>query len=570
MWKRCGGRSTQIGDRRSLPSSDRYSSLVGQEQTFNNAIFYIIHMPSGMEISSSFLSCILQPYAMKFGIRVRRSYAAWLFYLPVLVMFWIIHCPVSAMEVDFSGLDSYIETQLARAGIPGAALVVVSREKIIHLHTFGIRGPDGQPVTPRTLFMIGSNAKSMTALAIMQMVETGKIELDAPVKRYLPYFRTADSKDFEKVTVRQLLNQSSGFTNADGQRYFFDIDSSKSVLEKRIRKLSTVRLASIPGERYEYSNVNYIILGGIVEAVTGEPFSQYLQRHIFGPLMMTDTAVVGQVHATSDVASGYRYWFGKAIAAHGLPEPKVLAPAGWVFSNAVDMGRYLLAHVNSGKVDSERILSQEGIDELHRTGVLKGIAGEGYAMGWDTDNATPDVFSHEGALPDFSSAMAVSPKGGWGYALLLNSDYALAQPGAIFVSAQIRRFFAGETPLPVATKKALPLSVAGLICFIVFFLASALLQLRRVLAWRRGNAPIPKRRLVWLLNSALPLAISAGIAYGLTIVIPESNGSNISSLILFAPDVGWVLRIGTVAVLFSGFSITGLAWSAYRRKSISL
>jgi CubicO group peptidase (beta-lactamase class C family) len=493
----------------------------------------------------------------------------WFFFFSVIVALCLMHCPASAMRTDFSELDKYIETQMSRAGIPGAALVVVSNEKIVHLRAFGVRGPGGQPVTSRTMFMIGSNAKSITALAIMQIVESGRIELDAPVVRYLPYFRTADSSSFEKVTIRQLLNQSSGFSNADGQRYFSDEDDSKNALEKQIRKLSAVHLVSAPGERYEYSNINYIILGGLIEAVMGEPFSQYIQSNIFIPLKMVDTAAAGEVRTKADVATGYRYWFSKAVPAHGLPEPKVLAPAGWMFSTAEDMGRYLLAHVNRGEVDSTRILSRAGMDELHRVGIQKGVAGEGYAMGWDTDSAKPDVFSHEGALPSFSSAMAISPDGGWGYALLLNSDYALNQPGAIFISAQIRRFFAGGTPLPVAVKKVWPSSVVSLICFIAFCLTSALLQLRRVLAWRRGDASIPGRRVVWLLNSVLPLAIGSGIAYGLTIVIPQSNGSNISSLFLFAPDVGWILMIGTVAVLFSGIAITGLAWSAYRRKSMS-
>ncbi len=95
-------------------------------------------------------------------------------------------------------------------GIPGAALVIVQGDQIVHLRAFGVADADGRPVTPQTPFFTGSTGKSFTALAIMQLVEAGKIKVDAPVQTYLPWFRVADADASAMITVRQLLNQVSG------------------------------------------------------------------------------------------------------------------------------------------------------------------------------------------------------------------------------------------------------------------------------------------------------------------------------------------------------------------------
>ena len=98
----------------------------------------------------------------------------------------------SLSEADFRNIDAYIERELKEANIPGASLVIVEGNQIVHERGFGIAGPEGQPVTAETNFFLGSVSKSFTALAIMQLVEAGRIELNAPVQKYLPWFRVAD------------------------------------------------------------------------------------------------------------------------------------------------------------------------------------------------------------------------------------------------------------------------------------------------------------------------------------------------------------------------------------------
>src|SRR5215467_11450829 len=111
---------------------------------------------------------------------------------------------------DAASIDAFVSAQIQAQRIPGLSLGIVQGTHIVHLHGFGTADASGRLVTPQTPFIIGSMSKSFTALAVMQLVEAGKVELDVPVQRYLPWFRVADPTASARITVRQLLNQTSG------------------------------------------------------------------------------------------------------------------------------------------------------------------------------------------------------------------------------------------------------------------------------------------------------------------------------------------------------------------------
>ncbi len=125
---------------------------------------------------------------------------------------------VSADEHPFKTIDRYIENRMKTYKIPGIALGIVNDDSIVYLKGYGIADDNGRIVTPQTPFLLASVTKSFTALGIMQLVEEGKIDLDAPVQKYLPWFRVADVKASSKITVRHLLNQTSGFSTLDGRK----------------------------------------------------------------------------------------------------------------------------------------------------------------------------------------------------------------------------------------------------------------------------------------------------------------------------------------------------------------
>jgi CubicO group peptidase (beta-lactamase class C family) len=177
---------------------------------------------------------------------------------------------------DFDAIDAYVQEQMQEMRIPGAALGIVKGDKIVHLEGFGDADDSGREATAQTPFKIGSTSKSFTALVIMQLVEDGKVDLDAPVQRYIPWFRVADPEASKHITVRNLLNQTSGIPTAAGLTYMYKRDSSKDALEKEVRAARDVKLAHPPGKVMQYSNLNYSTLGLIVQMVSSESYEQYV------------------------------------------------------------------------------------------------------------------------------------------------------------------------------------------------------------------------------------------------------------------------------------------------------
>jgi CubicO group peptidase (beta-lactamase class C family) len=174
-------------------------------------------------------------------------------------------------DPDFAAVDAYVEKQVKDLNLPGLALAIVHGDQIVHLKTLGTADPSGRPITTQTSFLLASVSKSFTALAIMQLVEAGRIDLEAPVQRYLPWFRVADADASARITVRDLLNQTSGLSSLTGNGYFTTRDSDNAAQERFVRGLSTASLSSAPGTAYEYSNANYATLGAIIGARCSTP-----------------------------------------------------------------------------------------------------------------------------------------------------------------------------------------------------------------------------------------------------------------------------------------------------------
>src|SRR6266699_4851498 len=162
-------------------------------------------------------------------------------------------------EPDIARIDAYVSTQMQANHIPGVALGLVHNDQVMHLRGFGSADQSGRAVTPDTPFILASVSKSFTALAVMQLVEAGKIELDAPVQRYLPWFRVADPVASARITLRHLLYHTSGIPGTDSA-------PGKTTVEQQVRALSTVTLDRPVGSSFEYANANYQALGLIVQA----------------------------------------------------------------------------------------------------------------------------------------------------------------------------------------------------------------------------------------------------------------------------------------------------------------
>ena len=192
--------------------------------------------------------------------------------------------------------------EIERLNIPGASLAIVKGDQVEYLQGYGISNPDGTEMTPQTPVVLGSVSKSFTALAIMQLVEQGKINLKEPVQTYIPWFQIADQEEAEKMTIQHLLNQTSGLSTYDGQ---VAISKGDQTLKEHIQSLTNTELTYPVGEQYQYSNLNYGILGLVVEEVTNKSYQEYINEYIFKPLEMNNSYADPKDDINNTIAVGY-------------------------------------------------------------------------------------------------------------------------------------------------------------------------------------------------------------------------------------------------------------------------
>ena len=236
--------------------------------------------------------------------------------------------------LDTAAIDAYIENHMAEHQIQGLALSIVHDGEIVYTQGYGVAGPDGTPVTPGTPFIIGSTSKSITALAIMQLVEAGEIELDAPVQTYLPWFTMADPELAKLITVRHLLAHTSGLSGPVSDKDLVNPDVSEAALETHIRELAGYNLARTPGESHEYNNTGYDILGLIVQTVSGSSFGDYIEEHIYAPLEMTNSYTSKTEAEANGLAVGHTFFFGNPRVSADAPYSRRKLPSGFLISSA--------------------------------------------------------------------------------------------------------------------------------------------------------------------------------------------------------------------------------------------
>jgi CubicO group peptidase (beta-lactamase class C family) len=451
----------------------------------------------------------------------------------------------------YAAIDVYIGEQMRRLKIPGAFLAIVEGDQLVHLRGFGSARPGGGAPSPQTPFFIGSLTKSFTALAVMQLVEAGRVELQAPVQRYLPWFRVADLQASAQIEVRHLLHQTSGLPMSDGLVNLGNFDSRPDATQCQARALSALKLARPVGAQFEYSNLNYNILGLIVEAASGESYAGYIQRHIFDPLDMRHSYTSKAAAQRDGLAVGHRYWFGHPFPVPNLAIPAGSLPSGQLVSSAEDMARYLIAHLNGGRCGSAQILSQEGINELLR-GVAEinamGLSLGKYAMGWISLETGPlRIVSHSGIVPDFSAFMALVPEQKKGLVLLFNANHAVLKLTLDEVGMSAAKRLAGELPSPNRLGGALWV-MRGLLLIPILQVAGVIATLRLLRRWRTHPSLRPNRGRMWRQHLLLPLIPNLLGALTLLPMMGKLRGF----VTLFMPDFSWIARIsGGVAGIWA-------------------
>lgn len=466
---------------------------------------------------------------------------------------------LQAETLSYDELDAFIEGQLKALNVPGASLAVVEGDQIVHTKGFGNSGPGGSTPTPQTPFFIGSLTKSFTSLAVMQLVEEGKIDLDAPIQQYLPWFTLADAGAASKITVRQLMIQTSGISQIPGMIGLANFDDSANGGERQARELSSLIPSNQPGETWEYSNVNFNLLGLIIEAVSGQTYTEYVQDHIFTPLDMKHSYVSKEAAQQDGLAVGNQQWFGFPIAVADQRVPVASLPSGQLIASAEDMAHYLIAQLNQGEMQGVSVLSGEGMDLMHQPAASVSL-GDGamgyYGMGWFVNEIKGhQIIYHYGEVPDFFAYMALLPEHNRAIVLLFNTNEQLYTYALLAASETAALSLAGVAPeannwpiMPWALRAALLLPVLQ-----VFLIAVSARRFKnkRLEIFRR-----PVRTRVWVFHLALPVLLNL-VLVAIPVVVLASG------LFRFL-----MLFMGDLLSIFVLMGIIALIWIVVRTSII--
>ncbi len=335
--------------------------------------------------------------------------------LSLICVIAIWYKPVLANEIssNYSDIDSRLKKEIKELHIPGMAIAIVDSKEVLFSEIYGNCDNSDTP------FIIGSLSKSFTALAVMQLAEEEKVDLDTPISDYIDtsaYFINAP--DGDRITVRQLLNQTSGLGT--------------------YQRFGNAKITESYG-LHQYANINYGLLGEIIETVSGISYSEYMNKNIFSPLGMSHTAATLVQSKENGLITGYRNYFGLPIAGEPDYPDKYswsTVPAGYLSSSVSDMAKYLQMYLNGGM----GIVNQNSLNAMLYDNVyVDGDTPYYYGMGWIlTEEYTEPVLEHSGLVENYMSNMFLLPESGLGIIFLINmNDYLVTNQLADIISKNV-------------------------------------------------------------------------------------------------------------------------------------
>lgn len=429
------------------------------------------------------------------------------------------HASPAGMAED---LDAYLDEAFSASDIPGMAVAVVDADGTDYLRTFG------DVASSDETFVVGSLSKSMTALAIQQLVDGGLIDLDAPAADYAPGYDVPPT-----VTVRMLLNQTSGFG------YY--------------ESLARARVGESLDE-FSYANANYDLLGRIVESVSGMSYASYLRSNVFDAAGMTDASVDGVSEPAAPAAPAHRNWFGHAVQdgfEHAENDDEWGGQAsGYVRASIRDMASYLRLYLNDGG----GVASSEAVARMVWNRVPNPAGDTFYGMGWTTyaDGGGSLVMSHDGDVENYVARMVVVPEDNVAVVLMADENDVLGGNAAFWDIGDgvlsIARGFGAETGMVADDAADARETHAKLDAAYALALAAAAMPLVLSRRWTRrmthADAFERVARGGWALM--LHVGVPALVAW-----LPTTSGMRLRDFAAFYPEQA-VVGLSCIALLVFG------------------
>lgn len=327
------------------------------------------------------------------------------------------------------GLSEFINKTMPEWKVPGLAIAIVKESQVIFCEGFGLRDlQNNLPVTPKTLFAIGSCTKAFTTMAMGILVDRGQLDWDKPVRNYLPTFKLYDAYASEHITPRDLVTHRSGLPRHDA--IWYNSPFTRQEIFNRLQYLEpTHELRTV----FQYNNLMYMTAGYLVGQIAGSSWEDFVQQEIFTPLeIKTSNFSVVQSQQVEDFAHPYSE---KNEEVKEIPFRNIdtVGPAGSINSNVTDMAQWLLLHLSQGNFNEKQIISPNNLNQMHSPQIVtpaplesNDILHPSYGMGWGiVAYRGHNLVHHGGGIDGFSALVTLMPQDNIGVVVLTNLNATL-------------------------------------------------------------------------------------------------------------------------------------------------
>jgi CubicO group peptidase (beta-lactamase class C family) len=325
------------------------------------------------------------------------------------------------------GFDEWLDAAREAWKVPGVAVAIVHGGETVYAKGFGLRDVDAKlPVTPDTLFAIGSSTKAFTTFVLATLADEGKLEWDVPVRRYIPEFRLHDPMASERITARDLVTHRSGLPRHDA--LWYNSPLSRADMVRRIQYLPESKDFRT---EFQYNNLMFMTAGYLAERISGTSWEDLVRTRIFQPLAMSRSNFsVIESARDADHAEPYEER-DKKIEHMKFRDITNVGPAGAINSSVNEMARWVALHMSDGEWKGKRLIQQSSLEDLHTMRMPMGgpnaatpeIVPVGYALGWMVDIWRGHLrVRHGGAIDGFLALVAMLPEDDWGFVVLSNKS----------------------------------------------------------------------------------------------------------------------------------------------------
>lgn len=346
-----------------------------------------------------------------------------------------------------AAIEPMIRSEMENKQLPAFSIALVDGNEIVWAQGFGYQDPDKKiPATAHTVYRVGSVSKLFTDIAIMQMVEAGKINLDAPVSQYIPDFHPQNPFD-KPITLRELMSHRSGLLREPPVGNYFD--PTNPSLQATVESMNSTQLVYEPGTHIKYSNAGIAVVGYVLQQLNHQAFPEYLKRAVLLPLGMSESAFGPDPTLIGNLAKAYMWGYDGVK----FPAPTFelgLAPAGCMYSTVTDLAQFLMVLFNGGKSANGQVLKHETLEQMWVPQFAKPGEKRGYGLGFAISELDSHrVIGHGGAIYGFATEAVGLPDEKLGVVTVTTMDSSNAVVNAVARQAL-------EAMLALRTGKSLP------------------------------------------------------------------------------------------------------------------